>query len=169
MKTILLSPHNDDESLFCAYTIMRMKPLVVVVFDSYIQDWTTKEERRKETEEAMKMLGAEVMFLGLNDKTATEEDVKQALAKLPDAEVFAPTGSHKHHNMIGRLAERRWKTVVLYTTYDGDALHVKGRVEIVPTKKEIEVKNKALDCYKSQLIKNKPHFDAVRGGNEYYV
>ena len=143
--------------------------MVVVVFDSYIQNWTTKEIRRQETREAMKILGAEVMFLGLNDKTATEEDVKQALAKLPDAEVFAPTGSHKHHDMLGKLADKRWETVVLYTTYVGNNYHVKGKVEITPTRKEIELKNKALDCYKSQLVKNRPHFDAVRGGKEYYV
>jgi len=31
---LLLSPHNDDECLFAAYTLMREKPLVIVVTDS---------------------------------------------------------------------------------------------------------------------------------------
>ena len=32
---ILLAPHNDDEALFAAYTIMREHPLVIVVTDGY--------------------------------------------------------------------------------------------------------------------------------------
>lgn len=59
---LFLSPHNDDETLFGAFTIMREKPLVVVVFDSYIQvargaEWCDWKTRRQETARAMIALG----------------------------------------------------------------------------------------------------------------
>lgn len=34
---LLISPHNDDETLFAAFTIMRERPVVLVVFDSEVQ------------------------------------------------------------------------------------------------------------------------------------
>jgi LmbE family N-acetylglucosaminyl deacetylase len=72
MTSLALFPHNDDESLFMAYTLMREKPVVVIVFDSYVQNWCTKEERRQESINALKLVGITPIFLGLNDLTATE-------------------------------------------------------------------------------------------------
>ena len=165
---LLVSPHQDDESLFCAYTVMRNRPMVVVVFDSYIQDWCTKEERRQESINALQLLKISPIFLGLNDKTATETEVREALAMFKPDVCYAPSGSHKHHEMIGRLAKELYKNVMIYTTYDGNDYLVKGQTTIYPDKDEIDLKNKMLDCYKSQLVKNAPHFEAVRGQPEYY-
>jgi hypothetical protein len=81
---------------------------------------------------------------------------------------YAPSGLHKHHEMIGRLAKELYPSVTIYTTYNGNEYLVKGKVVIFPGKREINLKNKMLDCYKSQLIKNAPHFEAVRGQPEYY-
>ena len=49
---IFLAPHNDDETLFAAYTLMRYKPFVIIVTDSFIQPergdtGCTAEIRRK--------------------------------------------------------------------------------------------------------------------------
>jgi LmbE family N-acetylglucosaminyl deacetylase len=165
---MILIPHTDDESLYCAYTIMREKPLVVIVFDSYIQDWCTKEQRRQESINALELIGVEFVFLGLNDAISTESDVREALMKFKPSKCYAPSGSHKHHEMLGRLAKELYKNVTIYTTYEGNNYLVKGKTVIIPTKEEIELKNKMLDCYKSQLVKNAPHFEAVRGQSEYY-
>jgi len=170
MLKLFLSPHNDDESLFGAYTLMREKPLVVVVYDSYVQDWVTTEERREETAKAMAVISRPYSFIGLNDKTATRDDTYGALSEFTPDVVYAPTGSHKHHTWLGEIARELWgDKVILYTTYETSPDLVIGSVEIKPTDDEIATKNAMLDCYVSQLEKNKPHFDAVRNRSEYYA
>lgn len=143
--------------------------MVIVCFDSYIQNWTNWRERRKESEEAMKILGAKVEFLGLSDKDDTEKDLKGAMSYYHPDKVWASTGSHKHHRWVGRIAKELWPNCILYTTYEKGNLHVKTENEIAPSMGELVLKDLALDCYKSQLEKNAPHFEAVRGGPEYYV
>jgi LmbE family N-acetylglucosaminyl deacetylase len=166
---LALIPHNDDESLFLAYTLMRERPQVVIVFDSYIQYWTTNVERRQESIKALSLLGITPIFLGLNERTSTEDDVRKALMKLKPNHCYAPSGSHHHHQLIGKLAQELYNNVTIYTTYEGTNYLVEGKVKITPTIEEINLKNKMLDCYKSQLIKNAPHFEAVRGKPEYYA
>lgn len=143
--------------------------MVLVCFDSYIQEWTSWEERRKESEKAMDILGVKVDFLGLSDKDDTREDLLEAMSYYRPDVVWASGGSHKHHQWVGEIARELWPHSILYSTYDGDDLHVKTGIKIIPSRNEVELKNRALDCYRSQLEKNKPHFDAVRGGKEYYV
>lgn len=141
---------------------------MLVVTDSYKQDWTTKIERRIETEDAMEILGANFGFLGLSDVTVTKEEIKEKLRLFNPDKVYAPSGSHQHHAWVGEVALELWpKKTRIYTTYDKHEFHVKGDEVIWPTDEEKRLKNEALDCYKSQLVKNAPHFDAVRGGCEY--
>lgn len=75
---LFVSPHNDDEVLFGAFTLMTERPYVAVVYDSYVQherelkgcDW---ESRRRETIEACSVLGIprdHVLFLGFPDNKA---------------------------------------------------------------------------------------------------
>ena len=58
---LFLSPHPDDETLFGAFTLMREKPLVVIITDSYIQqnrgENITPQQRFQESVNAMKILG----------------------------------------------------------------------------------------------------------------
>lgn len=72
---LFVSPHNDDEVLFGAFTLMTEKPYVAVVYDSYIQDerglpgcyW---KNRRSETIAACAVLGIpseHIFFLGFPD------------------------------------------------------------------------------------------------------
>jgi LmbE family N-acetylglucosaminyl deacetylase len=68
--SILFSAHQDDESLFACYTIMREKPLVVVVYDGYQHQRKFNigvNVRRNESIMAMKLLGVNVEFMGLSD------------------------------------------------------------------------------------------------------
>ena len=167
-KKILFASHNDDEALFCAYTIMREKPLVIVCFDSYVQDWTNWEERRKESEQAVAILGAEVDFLGLSDKDDTKDDLREAMQYYKADKVWACTGSHKHHKWLGEVARELWPECTLCSTYEGDNFHVETDWEIQPTLREMELKEMALDCYKTQHEKNRSHFEKLKE-SEYYV
>src|SRR3990167_6541633 len=95
---LLISPHNDDESLFAAYTILRHKPLVVICTDSYIQpnrgdSGCTAEIRREETIRAMEVLKCPVVFLGIKDTELTEENLTRRLQDfqgLGFEKVYAP-------------------------------------------------------------------------------
>lgn len=171
---IFLSPHNDDETLFGAYTLIRRKPLVVVVTDSWIQynrgERITPRQRIEETKQAMKILDVPVEFLNIKDTELSEEVLKSKLMKYNPDKVYAPLPNSKNHqhNLIGRVAKSLWpKKVIFYSTYTADNLTPQGEIEIVPTKEEVELKNRALDCYKSQIRINNNHFIAVRNKSEY--
>lgn len=173
--TILLSPHDDDNALFASFTCMREKPLVVIVFGSYIQPnrgeiGCSFEERWKETKEACALLDVPCLHLNLRDDTATENDMKEALKKLSGFDkVYAPAiqGGNIHHDMVGRYAKELFDNVVFYPTYTKTELWTKGDKEIIPTREEAELKNKVLECYQSQLRINWVHFEAVLNKSEY--
>ena len=177
MSKLLLSPHNDDESLFASYTIMREKPLVVICTDSYIQyergDPITAEQRRNETREAMKILGAPVIFLGIKDTELTGDKLEEVLKYFKADTVYAPAiqGGNAQHDIVGQVAKLVFPNVIQYTTYTRDILWTQGSQEIIPTQSERIKKNQALDCYTSQinLGSTAPHFTAVRQKSEFYI
>ena len=177
---LFISPHNDDETLFGAFTLMREKPLVVIVTDSYIQPnrgdkGCSARERREETSKAMKLLGCPVFFAGLRDDVVTSGDVVSLLASFEGFEtVYAPAvqGGNIHHDMIGNVALQVFNNnLIQYTTYTKTELHTKGTIELVPTFEERELKNKALWSYQSQinLASTRPHFEAAIGESEWLI
>ena len=178
MKLAII-PHNDDESLFLAYTLMRERPLVAIITDSYIQqnrgDNVTADQRWNETVEAMKILGCSVMRLGIRDDVIDEWSVKDKLSRFAGFEtVYASAiqGGNPHHDLIGKVAQELFgDKVKQYVTYASGQFYTPGTIEIKPTKEEVELKNKALDCYVSQLNleATKPHFKAVRGVSEWLI
>lgn len=171
---LFLAPHNDDEALFGAYTIMREKPLVVIVTDSWIQylrgEGITAEQRKKESQEAMKILGVPVEFLGIKDNELTDKVLVEKLKQYMPIKVYAPlpNSKHPHHNLIGKVARRLWPSkIIFYSTYTKGSLAPIGEIEVKPNQKEIELKNKVLDCYKSEIKLTPQHFKAVRNKSEY--
>lgn len=169
--TILFSPHNDDESLFACYTIMREKPLVVVVYDGYQHQRKFNigvNVRRNESIMAMKLLGVKVEFMGLSDDESYDPYEMETLFKKYEADkIYIPAiGKNPQHNLVSSVCSSVFKDVVRYCTYD-DNLQQKGSIEVIPTDEEIELKNKCLDCYISQLKINPHHFEAVRNKSEY--
>ena len=172
---LLLAPHNDDEALFTAYTILRLKPLVIIVTDSYRQlkrgTGITPEQRRAETIAAMKILGAPVTFLCIPDDELTDEMLESRLSAMTDSFVYAPDlqGGNPDHDIVARVALKLWpKESILYSTYEKGNLNPSGGYAITPTEDEVKIKNLALEKYTSQLTINKHHFDAVSGKPEYY-
>jgi LmbE family N-acetylglucosaminyl deacetylase len=175
---LFIAPHNDDEALFGTYTLLREKPLVVIITDSWIQynrgDNVTAEERWQETVEAMKIIGCPVVRLGIRDDIIDELAIKDKLSKFAGFEqVFAPAeveNGNLHHNMVARVAQEVFgDKLKKYQTYSRDNLHLPGTEEIIPTEEEKRIKEKVLNCYPSQLRINKPHFDAVIGGSEWFI
>ncbi len=179
---IFLSTHNDDESLFGAYTLMRVKPLVVIVTCSYIQPLRGDVEcnpynRNRETVEAMKIAGCPVVFLNIPDNELTEEILRERLQGFNPETVYIPAyheGGNSQHNLVNKVALElfgRDKCEQYCSYVKGDFNIVKGSWEVVPKHNEAEIKNKMLDCYKSQLNlpSTRPHFDSVRGKSEWLL
>jgi len=174
---IFLSPHNDDEALYGSLTLIRYRPLVIIVTDSFIQPLRgdvncDAETRRKETIAAMKLVGCPVLFMGIPDNELTEETLRERLQGLNPETIYVPAiqGGNVHHDIVGKVGlEMFGKKCERYTTYTKTELWTKGNYELTPTHTEVELKNKMLDCYKSQLQlpSTKPHFDSVRGKSEW--
>lgn len=181
-RSILFTPHADDETLFCAYTIMREKPLVVLVTDSHIQPnrgevGCDAETRWQETKKAMEILGAPVMRLGIPDFELNYHAFGTFLQNSMDGfeVVYAPAiqEGNPHHDIVARAAKAVFgDKVKQYSTYARGEFFTKGSIEIVPTEEEYELKMKALDCYKSQinLPSTAPHIQAARDNkSEWFV
>lgn len=179
MKSLFLSPHSDDAVLFGAFTLMREHPLVLTVTDSFIQsnrgENVTADVRWEEDIKAMQILGCPLIFGNIRDDIIDEWAVKDLLSRFYNFDVvYAPAvqGGNPHHDLIGRLAKERFKNVIQYSTYAKGEWFTQGKTAINPTTEEIMLKNKALDCYKSQinLEATKRHFDKAReAGHEWYI
>jgi LmbE family N-acetylglucosaminyl deacetylase len=177
---LLVSPHNDDESLFACWTLLREKPMVVVVFDGYVQAARglkiTWQQRRAETLAACDILGVPVTFLGFrDDQPPTAEAIRECLDLYrPDIPVYAPAfeeDGHPQHNLVARacdgltIADR-------YLTYTAAGKSTGGRVVPILDGSWIALKHRALACYESQLSLDPrvacwPHF--TRDMTEYYA
>ena len=151
---VFLSPHPDDEILFGAYTIMREKPLVIICTHATMQG-DNGYERAMESYRAMKILGASVMFLGIDENELTERVLEKKLKPMIDDEtlIYAPEyeidGNH-HHNIVAIVAKRLdWGTQT-YKTYTGLESRTIGK-EVIPTPEELELKKRAMACYKTQI------------------
>ncbi len=166
---LLLAPHSDDEALFASYTILRLKPVVVICTDYDGSRGPTSQERRGESIEAMKILGAKVIFLGIPERELTQKSLLDNLKGIRSRlEIYAPAvqGGHPHHDLVGSSV----CASIRYSTYTKTSLHPSGDVEIVPTDKEFELKKMALACYKSQWKLNPQHFEAVlEARSEFYI
>src|SRR6266498_1279237 len=71
------------------------------------------------------------------------------------------------HDLLGEVASEFFPNVRYYSTYTADNLIPVGQQAITPTLEQIDLKNKALDCYETQIRVIGIHFDAVRGKPEY--
>ena len=179
MKSILLIPHNDDEVLFCAYTIMREKPNVIVITDSYVQQKRGLKfsafDRRMETKRAMDLVGVPVKFSGVRDDEASNQNIREALKIIrenynPEL-VYAPMveGGNAIHDMVGEEATLVFKNVEYYSTYTKTRAYPEADIEIKPTEAERELKLEMLECYDTQknLSSVKLYFEYAKRNSEY--
>jgi LmbE family N-acetylglucosaminyl deacetylase len=181
--SIFISPHNDDETLFGAFTLLREKPLVVVVFDGYVQAQrglpVTWKERRAETMAALIKLGCcGVVFLGLRDDHPVSEAVLCAslrlLVKEAGGTIYAPafeSGGHPQHNLVA-AAVPDGPGVRRYLTYTTAGKSTSDKPVPVLNPDWIRLKLLALACYRSQFNTDPrmgcwPHF--LRSQEEFYL
>lgn len=174
---IVCVPHNDDESLYVAMTLIRTKALCLVVTESFIQPergdiGCTAEIRRQETINAMAIAGCPVVFLGIKDTELNENILRERLKGFNPEQIYVPAiqGGNMQHDLVGKVClELFGSRCERYCSYTKTELYTTGNWEIKPTDKEIEIKNRMLDCYKSQLElpSTAPHFSAVRGRSEW--
>ena len=156
---LFISPHNDDETLFGAFTILRDHPLVLIVTDSSRQSakGITAFQRRSETMDAMAVLGVKVDFLGIPDAElnfpALQDRLTAYLRDLGPVEhiyvpAFEPNGNCDHNIVAG--VEFESTPVTRYLTYT--TLGKSRSAVRVPFEKEWPIlKLQALACYVSQL------------------
>lgn len=173
---LFLAPHNDDETLFGAFTLLREKPLVVIVTDSWVQ-WNrgsgvTADQRWDETCKAMAILGCSTFRLGLRDDEVTLKRMLNTFRRFVGFEtIYAPAqeGGHQHHDMVYHAAMATFSPEALrfYPTYGPAQSYTnKGIFEVRPTIEEQVLKAKALACYPSQ-VRSAHHFKAVEGKSEW--
>lgn len=187
MSNLFISPHNDDETLFGAFTLCREAAdiQVVVVFDGHVQasrgEPVTWVERRLETEAALRELGVvkKPAFAGFRDDAPnwgmTREYVGRLVNKLSPGKIYAPypeVAGHDQHNNIGRIATAAAReqdcSLIPYLTYTTQGKSTRGNI-VEPEPDHIIRKLRALACYKSQItvVNCREHF--MRGLHEYYA
>lgn len=166
--SLFLSPHNDDETLFGAYTLLRENPHVIVCLRSQIQEdryGITAATREAETIAATKILGCTVSQTTILDDAPNWADLEEILRRFaPPDKVYAPAweeGGHPHHNAVAEIALRVFGAKVKpYLTYTVEGKSEWG--EQVPYEPDWpERKRCALACYRSQItnLSTAAHFE----------
>jgi len=195
VKTLFISPHNDDEALFGSFIIQQELPEVWVVLDGITQRAEgktncTSEARRQESIAAVEILlginyksHQSIQFFGDQDYDPDWNRVSrlmESLSKQGFSTVYAPypephPSHHKQHNQIGILATKVFPHSLLfyttYTRYHGKTgTSTPNAREWKPTDGlQIQKKLRALACYKSQMdvMGCREHF--MRDLREYVV
>ena len=167
LRGTVFSPHNDDESLFTAFTILRYRPRVVVCFPS-VSDYGDSAVREQETREAMSVLGAvDVEQWSGGD---IEAEMRAFDARVHPIRVWSPDAhaSHPDHVAVARAAAAVFgDRVTTYHTYrDGQKVRAGRVVEFEP--EWVEQKMRALLRYPSQLRHPRAHVFFTQDLMEYY-
>ena len=132
MRTLLLAPHHDDETLFASFLCLTYDPLVVVVYGKPDANGVPSSRRSAEFVQAVAQLNvSSVREWPLSDTKSTAEEVEAWMIGLRDPSgaddwdlVFAPAvesfEGHPQHDLVGSLADLVFGndcTVEHYTTY----------------------------------------------------
>jgi LmbE family N-acetylglucosaminyl deacetylase len=169
MTAVLFSPHNDDETLFAFYSMLKYRPKVVVVLRSFRQlteqggpSYTVRE---KETEVVVgEMLGLDWEQWGYPDDSRgalwgdVAVDMENYIVGGGYDTVIAPAweeNGHEDHNAVGLIAvglcNQLELELVRYLTYRrGEGRSTHG-VPVDHTPEEELMKLQALGIYESQM------------------
>jgi hypothetical protein len=177
---LFISPHNDDETLFGAFTILREHPAVLIVTDSQRQEarGISAIERKRETLQALMWLQpTEVHFLHIPDAELSAETFSPAMDRFlrehgPFEHFYVPAfeeGGNVDHNLIASSLTFANKSMVTeYLTYTTAG---KSRSQnMVPFEKDWPLlKMQALACYRSQILEPSTRDHFLREQYEYYA
>ena len=187
---LFVSPHNDDETLFGAFTILREQPYVMIVYDGYVQQKrglpVTMLQRRQESIAALSILGIplnKILFGFLDDSrdvdvTGLGDLIYIATSNLKLDEIFLPAfeeNGHLQHNLVARVEfKNKLATVPIqrYLTYTSKGKSVSSNPVKVTDPMWIAKKLQALSCYTSQMSLD-PHMGCaahfLRSQEEFYA
>lgn len=184
-SAVFLSPHNDDETLFGAFTLMTVRPHVVICLRSvreFLGFGITHEEREAETESALQLLGVpsseqwafsdasptwDEIHFRIED-LASKFDVCYAPTPSPNGEPPRPGWGIDQHDYIGFIASCAFEPdrIFYYKTYSSND-ELRTWTQTPYTGEFLLRKWSALACYVSQikLGTTAPHF--VNDQREY--
>lgn len=175
---LLLSPHNDDETLFSAYVALRERPKVITVLDGGPgqKNRVDPPVRVAESAAAMEILGCDFEHLGFPVDIRDWDPVAERLAGESDVErVWAPVpepGGHRHHNRLTQVALQVFgpERVSFYSTYrceepSGWPIRTDHGYPIETEDDWPSLKRAALSCYVSQIESTgtRMHFERSLG------
>jgi LmbE family N-acetylglucosaminyl deacetylase len=168
MTAILFAPHNDDETLFAFYSMLKHRPKVIVVLRSFRQlteqGGPPYHVRERETEAVVaEMLGLEYEQWGYPDNGGTSwgdvaVEMENYIVGGGYDTVIAPAweeNGHEDHNAVGLIAVGLCNAfefeLVRYLTYRrGEGRSTHG-VPVDHTAEEEFMKLQALGVYESQM------------------
>lgn len=156
MTSVLFAPHNDDETLFAAFTILRYRPRIVICFPSS-GDYGDPAMREAETRDAMEILGGDPVeqWVG-GDLRAQMSELDR---RLNPQVVFAPSRrcSHPDHIAVAEAAVSVFvKRVRAYQTYDDSGKVTAGPLAAFEPE-WVGAKLRALARYESQIKHPRAH------------
>lgn len=159
MSAILFSCHNDDETLFAFYQLLRHKPKVIIVLRS-LKEWTQGgpdyRVREEETACAMRVAGVEWEQWEYLDVDPNWREIQGRMLRecAYAGTVIAPAfevGGHEQHNEVALAVKHASVSrKISYLTYVRGHGRSESPNEVVPTAEESILKNVALACYRSQ-------------------
>lgn len=165
-SAVLFAPHNDDEALFAAFTILRYRPHVVVCFGS-AGDYGDSAIREAETREAMSVLGAAGVTQWAGGDL--EAQMRAFDAAVRPSRVWAPAAeaSHPDHVAVAQAAAAVFgDRLTTYQTYiDGEKVRRGREVAFEPA--WVSQKLRALLRYTTQLQHPRAHQFFVQDLREY--
>lgn len=168
MRGTLFAPHNDDECLFAAFTVLRYRPRVVVCFPS-VDDYGDSAVREQETRAAMGMLGAGPIEQW--DGHDLEQRMLDFDERVHPVQVWAPSAetSHPDHLAVCQAADVVFgDRVTHYQTYqDGQKVRLGQVVPFEPV--WVGQKLRALSCYQSQITHERANQFFCQDLYEYVV
>lgn len=159
MTNLLLSPHNDDEALFAAYTLLRHHPKVIVCLNgSRKKRGPLPATRAAESAAAMEILGCEFEQIDVFCDPPEWDEVEDRLRDEDPEHVWAPfpeLHGHRHHNRVAELATWLWPgRVSFYSTYtmvaDWPVKSTQGE-PVAAAPDWPGLKREALGCYQTQI------------------
>ena len=163
---VLFTPHNDDETLFAAFTVLRYRPRVVVCFPS-TGDYGDPAVREAETREAMEILGGfPVDQWDGGDLVARMRAIDRTARPL---RVWAPDrdASHPDHVAVAEAAAKVFgDRVATFHTYN-ERGKVRHGSRVVPPPEWIGQKLRALARYQSQINHPRAHAFFLDDLHEY--
>lgn len=166
MSAVLFSPHNDDETLFAFYSMVRHRPEVIIVLRSMRQQLEqsgpTYQRRERETQCATGVVGAKCIQWAFHDNDPNwgviGDYIKAYITTWKPDTVIAPAleaGGHEDHNAVARIVDDLAADFdfeqVRYLTYKRGHGRSEDGIEVVPSPVERAWKAAALRCYSSQL------------------